>query len=260
MSQEFGCRCFLALFWLASSAAAATVQLAPTKDNTLIQQANPASQLSNGLADLFVGRTGQEATISIRRGLVAFDVAGNIPAGSIITGVTLSLREAMGLNGDRTVALHRVSQDWGEGASFQNGGLGAPAQSNDATWLYRFYDSGNPGASPAWTTPGGDFSVAPSASTLVWDDLGAGQVFTWSSAQMLADVQDWLDNPLGNFGWMLAGDESAAPSVKRFASGETATPPALEITYVVPEPSGLLFVAAGSSLLILAGARRRHTR
>jgi hypothetical protein len=249
-----------AVFLLGPSAAAATVQLAPTKDNTLFQQANPAAQLSNGQGDLFVGRTGQEATISIRRGLVAFDVAGSIPAGSIITGVTLALREGIGMNGDRTVELHRVLQDWGEGASFHSGGLGAPAQNNDATWLYRFYDFANPGASPAWSSPGGDFSAAASASTVVSDDLGAGQVFTWSSAQMLADVQDWLDNPLSNFGWILVGDESAAPSAKRFASGETATPPALGISYVVPEPSGLLLVAAGSALPVLAGARRRRTR
>ncbi|MFO0945162.1 MAG: DNRLRE domain-containing protein [Planctomycetota bacterium] len=241
------------------------VDLHPSKDNTLIQQSNPMNQLSNGQGDIFVGRTNQDgqgiATISIRRGLIAFDIASVIPAGSIIQSVSLTLRDVMGLNGDPTVRLHRVSKDWGEGSSFFSGGVGAPAASGDATWLYTYYNSLDPTASSAWATPGGDYSSTVSASAVIYDDLGGGQLFTWSSAidqQMLFDVQDWLDIPGSNFGWILLGDESRGQTAKRLNSGESATPPLLSITYTtaVPEASTLFLSASG--LLVLSLGRLRQ--
>ena len=45
-----------------------------------------------------------------------------------------------------------------------------------------------------------------------------------SHAQMVADVQGWLDNPTTNYGWILAGDESGATSAKRFATREITIP------------------------------------
>ena len=53
-------------------------------------------------------------------------------------------------------------------------------------------------------TQGGDFSATVSAS----QSVGAIGQYTWSSAQMVADVQSWLDNPASNFGWLVLGDES----------------------------------------------------
>ncbi|MGD9724586.1 MAG: DNRLRE domain-containing protein [Pirellulales bacterium] len=248
-------------------ATAAVVNLAPNKDNTLIQQTLPASQLSNGQGDIFVGRTNQDgqgpATISIRRGLLAFDVASSVPAGSVVTAVTLTMRDVMGLNGDPTVELHRVSQDWGEGSSFQNGGMGAAAQTGDATWLYRFFNVADPTSSPAWTTPGGDFSAAVSASSIISDDLGSGQLFSWTSAQMVVDVQGWLDNPASNFGWLLFGNEAQGQTAKRLNSGESTIPPnlapLLQIEYLhVPEPGG--FALGAFSLAALALGKRRARR
>lgn len=226
----------------ARAADAETVSLTPLKDNTLIQRADPAAQLSNALGDIFVGRTNQNgqgpATTSIRRGLISFDIAGNIPAGATVTSATLTLRNVRAFNGDRTVELHRTLADWGEGTSTQSGGSGAPATMGDATWLYRFFNAATPSASPAWTTPGGDFSADATAAVLISDDAGSGQLFSWTSAenpQMLADVRAWLDNPSENFGWTMIGDESAGRTAKRFNSGEATTPPnlppMLEIEY-----------------------------
>src|SRR5262245_11524642 len=88
---------------------AVTIQFNPSKDNTIIQTTSASAQLSNGTGDLFVGRTNQDgqgpATISIRRGLLEFNLAApgigglSIPAGATITGVTLTMRDVMGLNG-----------------------------------------------------------------------------------------------------------------------------------------------------------------
>jgi len=256
---------------LASNVSADMITLLPSKDNTLIQTTNPAAQLSNGLGDIFVGRTNQDgqgpATISIRRGLLAFDIAGNIPSGATITSVSLILRDVMGLNGDHIVGLHRVLQDWGEGTSFQNGGMGATATNGDATWLYRFYNSANPGSSLAWTTAGGDFDPTASAGALISDDLGGGQLFTWSSTgnpQFLTEVQNMLDDPSSNFGWLLLGDELAGQTAKRLNGGESLAfpnqPPVLVIEFTVaavPEPSTWLLLTSVAVAVGLVRAKRR---
>lgn len=240
-----------------ASASAASLTLTPSKDNTLIQvTAVNVQQLSNGQGDIFVGRTNQDgqgpATISKRRGLIAFDVAGSgIPAGATITAVTLTVRDVMGLNGDRATNLHRTTADWGEGSSFFSGGVGAPATEGDATWFSRFYNATTPAASTPWTTPGGDYNAVSSGASIISDDLGGGQLFTWTStanSQLLADVQSWLTNPAANFGWTMIGEESLGQTAKRLNSGESNVapnvPPQLTIEYtVVPEPVGASLAA-----------------
>jgi hypothetical protein len=251
---------------------AGTITAVPNKDNTLIQQTNPNGQLSNGLGDIFVGRTNQDgngvATISIRRGLEHFDanaIKNSLPAGATITGVTLTMRDVvMGLTGTSTIELHDALQDWGEGTSFQNGGMGAAATNGDATWLYTFYNSADPSASPTWTTPGGSYSSTVSASAV--DNLSAAGLLTWSSAtnpQMLADVQSWIANPSGNFGWVILGNEAAGKTARQFNSRESTTPPnvapVLSVQFTVPEPSGAVLTALGTIALIVARLRRvRH--
>lgn len=245
----------------APRAEGATANLTPLKDNTLVQATNPTGQMSGGQGDIFVGRTGQDGqnppVTSIRRGLIAFDLASGVPAGATISAVVLTVRDVQGLNGDQTVSLHRVTQDWGEGASTSTG----PAANGDATWLDTFFNSANPGASPTWTTPGGAFVATASGSTVINDDNGPLQSFSWSSAshpQLLADVQQWRANPATNFGWIMIGNEAAGNTAKRFNGGESANPPVLQVTYAVPEPSGFPLAAGGfiSSLV----HRRRNTR
>jgi hypothetical protein len=166
--------------------------------------------------------------------VVAFDIAGSIPPGSMITAVTLSLNMSRTIDGTaRTVELHKLLADWGEGTSIAPGeeGIGAPATTNDATWRHRFFDT------IFWATEGGDFSATVSASQSVG---GVGQ-YMWSSAQMVADVQSWLDNPASNFGWIVLGDESTIATARRFDTRESASPPVLTIQYipgprVVPTP------------------------
>ncbi len=244
---------------LASRLPAVSIALAPGRDNTLIQQTNPNVQLSNGQGDLFSGRTNQDgqgsARISIRRSLIYFDIAAAIPSWATITDVTLTMRDVTGLNGDRLTTLHRVQQDWGEGTSFQSGGMESAASDDDATWLYTFFDADDPMASPAWTTPGGDFDAAVSGSAIVADDFGGGHSFTWTGAGMIGDVQDWLDNPGGNFGWLIRGDESMGQTAKRLNGRTLNNPsdvaPVLSVSYV-PEPAtiGLALLAAAGLLIV----------
>jgi spore coat protein A len=211
---------------LARPAAADTVTLGTSKDNTLYQSAT--GSLSNGAGSyFFVGRTD---TAQIRRGVIAFNVAGSIPAGSTVTSVMLTLNLSRTRdNSSRTVELRRLLADWGEGTSNADvqEGAGAPATTGDATWIHRFYNT------VFWAASGGDFSGMVSATNLV----AATGAYTWSSAlnpQMVADVQLWLDNPSSNFGWIVLGNESLNQTARRFDTKENGTVgdrPALTITY-----------------------------
>jgi hypothetical protein len=209
-----------------SSVSAGTVNLNPSKDNTLYEYDPLDGDKSNALGlHFFAGETGMK---ELRRGVLAFDIANNIPAGAMITAASLSLNMSRApTTNPYAMELHKLLADWGEGTSVASGeeGDGASATPNDATWRHRFFDT------IFWTTQGGDFSATVSASQMVG---GVGQ-YTWSSAQMVGDVQGWLDQPASNFGWLMLGDESVFLTAKRFDTRESANPPVLAITYV---PSG----------------------
>jgi len=223
------CKLLLALM-LAGIPSLASAQLAninPIKDNTLYEFVPADGDRSNALGQhFFAGETGMG---DLRRGVLAFDIAGSVPAGSTILGVTLSLNMSRtGSATPRTVELHTILADWGEGTSVAPGeeGTGAPATPNDATWRHRFFDT------IFWTTEGGDFSATVSAS----QSVGTVGVYTWSSSQMRADVQSWLDDPASNFGWLVLGDESEIETAKRFDTRESASPPVLTIQFRPPGP------------------------
>ena len=205
------------------SNAQTTAKIGASKDNTLYFSNTGA--FSNGAGDhFFSGSTGAS---DIRRGLIAFNVASGIPAGATVTSVALTLHMSRSQPGTRTLELHRASADWGEGASnaSQEEGSGIAPATGDATWIHRFFSS------TLWTTPGGDFSATVSASIAV-ADTGS---YTWTStAQLVSDVQGWLNTPANNFGWVLIGVENAASTSKRFDAHEIASVafrPSLSVTY-----------------------------
>ncbi len=187
------------------------ISLSPSKDNTLYEDEAGSVSSGEGLNMIF----GMTNNLSARRGVIAFDIAANIPAGSTIESVTLtmSMNRTNFTAGPRVVELHALTGDWGEGASnavFQPG-QGIAAAPSDATWLHNFFDT------TMWDTPGGDFSTTVSSSTEV-DGNGS---YTWNStSQMVSDVQSWLNDPAGNFGWLLMGDETDPSTAKRFDTRE----------------------------------------
>jgi len=204
--------------------------LAPSKDNTMYEEGD----FSNGKGEyIFAGDNvgGETPPPDARRALLAFPVPGSIPANAVVDSVRLRLRLSRTLAGTYAVALHRATADWGEGlsdASFEEG-AGAAALTDDATWTHSFFNT------VTWTTGGGDFEPIASAQ----QSVGSLGFYTWSSAQMTADVQAWLDTPAANFGWVLVGDETvvAGGTAKRFDSRENSTAanrPKLTVYYTVP--------------------------
>jgi hypothetical protein len=209
-------------------AAAATVTLTPTKDNTLYEIED--GSISNGKGQHFF--TGMTIEPLRKRGLMAFDLS-SIPAGSSIVSATLRLNMSKTIALPEPTSLHHVLADWGEAGSDAPGpeGTGALAQAGDATWLHRFFPS------TFWTTAGGDFSPTPSATTTV----GLEDLYFWSSPGMVADLQGWLDTPATNFGWLVFTYEGDFPSAKRFDTRENSLPanrPQLTIRYSPPGSAG----------------------
>jgi hypothetical protein len=196
---------------------------------------------------MFAGRTDGG---NIRRAILAFDLS-SIPAGAVVTDVTLRLVCTKTTAGPALNTLHRLLADWGEANSSGgfSGGAGGIAAPGDATWIFRFY--GTP--SSAWGSPGGDFAGAVSGSATV----GGTGSYTFTGAGMLADVQSWLASPAGNFGWLVRGDESTFHTAKRFGTREYPSAsgrPLLTVTYSIPAPGA----AALLGLAAFPAIRRRR--
>ena len=252
------------IFGLPAPAWSATAIIGASRDNSIYQSA--VNNSAGGAAGIFAGTNGQG---SPRRGLIAFDVAANVPAEATITGAQLTMHLGNQNNATgQAVGLHRLTADWGEGTAGSStlnvggGGNGFPAAAGDATWSERFFGS------TAWTNPGasGDFNPAASASATVGGLLDA-PIHWLSTPQLVSDVQSWLDGPATSFGWAIVNANEASPAtVKVFysrsatvnAAGDTLDAsfrPALAVTYVVPEPSAAMLLLLACPLAL--GRRRR---
>jgi hypothetical protein len=248
-----------AMTLVTSAADADVITLGASRDTTIFQ--NNTGNSDGGGFTMFAGNNGMD---SPRRGLVDFDVAHNVPAGATITGVqlTLTLQGVAGTDTTpRTIGLHTLTSNWGEGttgAGMGGGGTGQgfPANPGDATW------SQNSFGSSSWAHAGGDFATAPSASAVVSQSLDTA--YTWgSTAALVADVQRWLDSPATNFGWLLLGDESGTQTFRQFYTREAANPafrPTLVISFTphavpAPEPGSIALLGIGS-LAGVVGRRR----
>jgi hypothetical protein len=231
----------LALVAMAPESRGETVSIAPAKDTTLYEHASGA--LANGAGQyLFTGRVGPTGGNAIRRALLEFDVASAVPAGSTVDSVNLTMNMDTTVAGSTSVELRRVTAEWGEGASnaLLEEGEGAAAAAGDATWLHTFFNTST------WAAAGGDFSGTVSSSVSV----GNPGSYTWStSAQLVADVQDWLDNPADNHGWIVIGNEASPSTAKRFLSREhptVANRPELVIDFTPPPIPNLIAWPGGA--------------
>ncbi len=245
LSKGFGAiPVFFVLGLLASGPAVAdTVTLNPAKDNTLYEPISQDSFLdkSDGAGPtMFAGKVkdadadpGAGTRPAVRRAVLAFTIAGNVPAGATINNAQLTLyADKVGLTTAFNVNLHRLLANWGEGTSNTGNsqqGRGEPPTTGDATWRHTFY----PGI--FWSIPGGDYSLTASATKSV----GNVGFYTWGSTSgMVADVQSWLNTPSQNFGWIVISNETSIQTTKRFgtrentgSTGGVAWKPRLVITY-----------------------------
>ena len=189
-----------------------TLELNPVKDNTLYQ--SDFGVLSNGMGEsLFIG-----ANPAPRRAVLRFELDNQIPAQATIDSVFLSFFIVETTASPQTTTVHRLTADWGEGASDADentgGGVnGANPQTGNATWFHRFF------ADQDWDLEGGDFESTESAT----GTAGAtGETVTFEGEGLVADVEVWLNNPTSNFGWLIRGNELASNSLKQVGSRENS--------------------------------------
>ena len=134
-----------------------------------------------------------------KRSLIRFDLSG-IPAGADITSAQLNLLEADTQGTTRTVAIHRITQDWTE---------------NTATWANASsdYDAGS-----------------TDSVSVFWSGLP-----TWDTWNVLADVQDSVDGVQTDYGWLLKDTAEGTSQFRwQFHAREAITSgnrPFLEVTY-----------------------------
>jgi len=202
-----------------------TATLQPTKDNTLYEPISPdafADRSDGAGPTMFVGKVkdadadpGAGTRPAVRRGVLAFNIAGSIPAGSTINSAQLTMYvDKVGLTTGFNVGLYRLLADWGEGTSNTGNsqqGRGEPPTTNDATWHHRFYPT------LFWSLPGGDYTLTASAVKSVGN---VGFYTFGSTSGMVADVQSWLNNSSQNYGWIVIGNEVSIQTTKRFATRE----------------------------------------
>ena len=216
-----------------------SLSLPASRDTTMYEE---YTTRSNGKGThIFAGQIAGSGGEFFRRALLRFDLS-SIPVGVTLLSASVSLTTTKQVSQDFAFTLHRVTSDWGEGASDagEPGGKGIAAQVGDATWIYRQVTSRVPYAGSTWTNAGGDFIATPSATQAVGNMLN-NPVTTWTSAALIADVNGWRAAPSTNFGWILRGTEANPSEAQRFASREYSTAndrPKLTVTYnEVPQPS-----------------------
>jgi len=206
----------------ADPAHATTLVLEAARDTAMFAD---SVDYASGAGQLFVGNT---AGSQARRTLLWFDLS-QVPAGMRVVEASLRIvvnRHAPGAPVS-VVALHRVNGEWGEGGSNPGSGNGGgdQARPGEATWRHRFHGD----AATAWSQPGGDYVVTPSA-TVPFSGRG---LFTWSGPGLVADVNAWRASPALNHGWIVIGEERENYTARRFDSRETGSSfsrPQLQLT------------------------------
>jgi hypothetical protein len=136
---------------------------------------------------------------NIQRPLLSFDVT-NIPASTSILSAkvmlySVNLGQIKGTTG--AYALHPVTKNWTEAA---------------ACWS-------NYAAGQAWTTPGGDFNATADTTTPRHSLVEC----SWYEFDVTSRVQAWINNPAGNYGWVVKATDEMASIQDEFASSDHGT-------------------------------------
>jgi uncharacterized protein (TIGR02145 family) len=138
-----------------------------------------------------------------------------------VTGISLTMDSvsvsffstsiAAGNTEEVSLSLYVVDSTkvWQEGTSNADStgyspGTGAPATTNDATWLDYSYDTS------MWATAGGDYNATADAGISFSGGIqGGGQYLTLSSEAIVVTVKNWITTPAYNNGWIAIGKEDA---------------------------------------------------
>ncbi|MGB0385470.1 MAG: DNRLRE domain-containing protein [Ardenticatenaceae bacterium] len=152
----------------------------PAAADTYVVSGKP-DESRGSLRNFWVGRNDSDGS-GIERALLRFDVATEIPVGSTITSAQLSLYMSGRTANDSPmpITVYNVNGAWDENINWNSHGSLVGAPTNATTSLDTNYGSKS------------------------WD--------------ITSLVQQWVNNPAGNFGLILIGDESQAQRERGFWS------------------------------------------
>ncbi|HEY4952906.1 MAG TPA: DNRLRE domain-containing protein, partial [Verrucomicrobiae bacterium] len=184
---------------------AGSVSLHPTADTTISQKTSVPT------TELVIGTNGKSQS---SRALLKFDIAGNIPSNAIITSAAL------------TVTVTKVPPGGGISSLFDLRAVLFAWSPSDATWANRL-------AATPWSTLGGavgvDFSNKISQTNFFGSATG---LYTFiSNSNLVADVQNWLQNASANFGWVVISEMQGVLHSERTLD---ASSPTLLVQFTVP--------------------------
>lgn len=197
------------------------VELAASIDNTIFKGSN----LSNGLGEyIFTGTTNQGV---IKRALLQFDLTDALPEGVLADSAKIFLHPTKVKPGSTQVQLHMVTTEWGEGTSraTDGDGKGARATLGDATWTFARYSK------DPWINSGGDYIDTTTSAKIT---VSLGNVTSIKGDRITRDVNNWLQDSVMNYGWIIIGDESKTATSVKFASkdhGDDSLWPKLKLYY-----------------------------
>ena len=249
-----GAACALCLFTFAAAsaplhAAILTLDGASQASATIRNDATNINNNFGGDTTLIVGTTIAPAVI---RTVLSFSLA-DIPAGSTINSITLSVRQSGPDNGTSvdasvTINLHQLTSSFTEGT-----GNAAGANNGNVSWNVR-----GP-TSTAWGTVGGDFN-----SGIILGSISANPEAAAATVHTFATSGAFVTAAQSNIGGTLSlimklGTEDAGQRrAFFFNSDETTTinqTPTLTIDYTIPEPSTAILAALAGAAFT---ARRRR--
>ncbi len=200
----------LPLFLALTSPGWCQLDLDPVEDGTLYEDF--FGDLANGAGgQAFVG---DNASNEIRRAVLRFDFS-MAPPGQRVSKATLEFSvDRMSPSGpsSRPMGIHRLHTPWttGDSDAGDPGGGGEQPEFGDATWIHSSY----PGS--FWGTLGGDFD--PVMTTGV--TINSMTRYSISNVDLRDDVQNWIDNPGQNHGWLFKMNDEGSNSVVRIGTSE----------------------------------------
>jgi hypothetical protein len=180
----------------------ATMTVPAAADTSL----NSVSSDSNyGGGDVFNVRSDMISTFT---GLIRF--APEAPPGAVVTAAELRLTTTNAALGSGQVTLYQVLEPWVEGAQIGSAGV--------ASWNQRLDSVG-------WTSPGCGPSSRADTPVGSFEPRTTNTTYVISLAPAI--VQDWLDDPGGNFGLALVAAGTGVGDTAGFSSRESGAGPRL---------------------------------
>lgn len=195
-----------------------TIQGAENTSDSYIRENRP----NNNYGGATFIRTGKSfSSNSAYRGTIWFNLS-HVNSTVNIESANLSLYffniPFFDTTGIRTHGVHKVQQS-----------PARPWEELEITW--NNYINSN-----AWTTAGGDYNATPTDT----EAFSSVQLNTWISYNITSDVQDFINNPIFNFGWIIRDQNETTTNTRRdYRSSEywiASQRPKLEIIYDTTSP------------------------